>query len=221
MSIGSQRQGEIVKVFSRTGRISTVVGALAVVALGLSSCSSAIGVAASVGTEKITVNQLQASVNSINAARKAQALPADPKAADLPRNQLRFYVLSLLLKSAAKTYGVTISATEMASRRKGILDQLGGETKLAPALANAGIAKEDFDLYLRDVTYEERIGLAAAPAAAAGSAGDQERAAAVQASILAAGKKGNVSINPRYGTWDPATANIVAVDTTGGAVKKK
>lgn len=209
------------KVFSRTGRASGIIGALAVVALGLSSCSSSVGVAATAGGEKITINQLQASVNSIGAARKAQALPADPKANDLPRAQLRFYLLSLLLKDAAKTLGITISSTEIASRRKAIIDQLGGEAKLPAALANAGIAKEDFDLYLRDVTYEERIGITAAPSAAVGSAGDQARGAAVQQAILGAGRQAKVSVNPRYGTWDPATANIVPTDTTGGAVKKK
>lgn len=209
------------KVFSRTGRVSAIVGALAVVALGLSSCSSSVGVAATAGAEKITINQVQASVNSITAARKAQNLPVDPKASDLPRSQLRFYLLSLLLKNAAKANGVTISSTEIASRRKAIIDQLGGEAKLPAALANAGIAKEDFDLYLRDVTYEEGIGLAAVPSTETGSNVDQTRGAAVQKAILEAGKSAKVSVNPRYGTWDPATANIVAVDTTGGAVKKK
>lgn len=209
------------KVFGRTGRVSAMVGALAVVALGLSACSSSVGVAATIGSEKITINQLQASVNSINAARKAATLPADPKAGDLPRNQLRFFVLSVLLKNAAMTHGITISPSDIASHRKAIVDQLGGEAKLPNALANAGIAKEDFDLYLRDVTYEERIGAATAPTAAVGTAGDQQRGAAVQQAVLDAGKKAKVSINPRYGTWDANTANIIAVDTTGGAVKKK
>lgn len=209
------------KVFGRMGRVSQIVGALAVVALGLSACSSSVGIAATVGGEKITINQLQASVNSINAARKAAALPADPKAGDLPRNQLRFFLLSVLLKEAATTHGITISPSDIAARRKTIIDQLGGEAKLPNALANAGIATEDFDLYLRDVTYEERIGTAAVPTAAVGTAGDQQRGAAVQQAVLDAGKKAKVSVNPRYGTWDANTADIIAVDTTGGAVKKK
>ena len=209
------------KVFGRMGRVSRTVGAIAVLALGLSACSSSVGVAATVGSEKITINQLQASVNSINAERKVAALPADPKAADLPRIQLRFFLLSALLHQAAAAYGITISPSEIAARRKAIIDQLGGEAKLPNALANAGIAKADFDLYLRDVTYEEKIGTAAAPTAIAGTAGDQERGAAVQQAVLTAGKKVKVTVNPRYGTWDANTADIIAVDTTGGAVKKK
>lgn len=209
------------KVFGRRGRVSVIVGALAVVALGLSACSSSVGIAATVGDEKVTINQVQASVNSINAARKAAALPADPNAADLPRNQLRFFVLSALLKKAAASFDIKISPSDIAARRKAIIDQLGGESKLSDALANAGIAKEDFDTYLADVTYEERIGFAAVPTAASGTAGDPERGAAVQKAVLEAGKKAKVTINPRYGTWDATTADIVAADTTGGAVKKK
>ena len=189
-------------------------------ALGLSACSSSVGVAATVGGQKITIDQVQASVNSINAARKAAALPPDPKAAELPRNQLRFLLLSALLKEAATARGITISQSDIDARRKAIVDQLGGEAKLPNALANAGIAQGDFALYLRDVAFEEKIGAAAVPSAPAGAAGDQQRGAAVQASVLEAGRKAKVSVNPRYGTWDATKANIIAVDTTGGAVKK-
>lgn len=210
------------KIFgwSRRGRASGIVSVFALMALGLSACSSSVGVAATVGGQKITIDQVQASVNSINAARKAAALPPDPKAADLPRNQLRFLLLSALLKEAATARGITISQSDIDARRKAIVDQLGGESKLPNALANAGIAQGDFALYLRDVAFEEKIGAAAAPGAPGGAAGDQQRGAAVQASVLEAGRRSKVSVNPRYGTWDASKANIVAVDTTGGTVKK-
>ena len=211
------------KIFGwgRRGRTSGIVSVFALVALVVSACSSSsVGIAATVGAQKITIDQVQASVNSINVARKAAALPPDPKASDLPRNQLRFFLLSALLKSAATTRGISISQSDVDARRKAIVDQLGGEAKLPNALANAGIAQEDFALYLRDVAFEEKIGAAAAPGAPVGTAGDQMRGAAVQASVLEAGRKAKVSVNPRYGTWDATKANIIAVDTTGGAVKK-
>lgn len=204
----------------RWGRSSVMIGALTLAGLGLSACASSVGVAATVGSQKITIDQLQASVNSINAARKVAALPADPKAGDLPRNQLRFFVLSALLKEAATANGITISQSDIDARRKAIIDQLGGEAKLPNALANAGIAKGDFELYLRDVAYEEKIGFLAAPTAPAGPAGDRQRGAAVQQAVIDTGKKLKVDVNPRYGTWDAAKADIIAVDTTGGAVKK-
>jgi hypothetical protein len=213
-----------VKVFGRTDHTTTklgTVGVLAVLALGLSACSSSAGVAGTVGVEKITINQVQGSVNAINAARKVAALPADPKTADLPRNQLRFYLLSALLKAAGTAKGVTVVQSDIDSRRKAIIDQLGGEAKLPNALASAGIAKDDFDLYLHDVAYEALIGRAAAPTAPVGTTGDQARGAAVQQAVLDAGKKSKVTVNPRYGTWDSTTADIIPVDTTGGAVKKK
>jgi hypothetical protein len=213
-----------VKVFRRTGNTAArlgTVGAVAVLALALSSCSSSAGVAGTVGTEKITINQVQASVNAINAERKAAALPADPKAGDLPRNQLRFYILSSLLKAAGTSKGLTVVQSDIDARRKAIIDQLGGEAKLPAALASAGIAKSDFDMYLHDVAWESLIGAAGAPTAPAGATGDQARGAAVQQAVLDAGKKGKVTVNPRYGTWNSTTADIVPVDTTGGSVKKK
>ncbi len=210
------------KVFGRShrGRVAGVAGVLALALVGLSGCSSSVGVAASVGGQKITIDQLQTSVKSITAARKAASLPVDAKASDLPRNQLRFFVLSALLKAAATTNGVTISQTDIDARRKAIIDQLGGEAKLPNALANAGIAASDFALYLRDVAFEAKIGAIAAPTAPAGATGDQARGAAVQKAVLDAGQKSKVIINPRYGTWDATKADIIAVDTTGGAVQK-
>jgi hypothetical protein len=208
----------------RTGlsnRATLSVSAFAAIALSLSACSSSVGIAGTVGSTKITINQLQASVDSINAARKTAALPADPKAADLPRNQLRFYLLSALLQAAGDAKGVKVVQSDIDSRRKAIVTQLGGEAKLPNALASAGIAKNDFPLYLRDVAYEALIGAAGAPTAPVGTTGDQVRGAAVQQAVLDAGKKSKVTVNPRYGTWNSTTADITPVDTTGGAVKKK
>jgi hypothetical protein len=205
----------------RTGlsnRATLSVSAFAAIALSLSACSSSVGIAGTVGSTKITINQLQASVDSINAARKTAALPADPKAADLPRNQLRFYLLSALLQAAGDAKGVKVVQSDIDSRRKAIVTQLGGEAKLPNALASAGIAKNDFPLYLRDVAYEALIGAAGAPTAPVGTT---VRGAAVQQAVLDAGKKSKVTVNPRYGTWNSTTADITPVDTTGGAVKKK
>jgi len=202
------------------GRVVASISALTLVALGASACSSSVGVAATVGGEKITVNQLQASVNSINAARKAAGTPADPKAKDLPRTQLRFLLLSALLKKVGSDRGITVSQSDIDLRRKAIVDQLGGADKLPPALAKAGIAADDFTLYLRDVALEEKIGALMAPTAPAGATGDQQRGVVVQQAVIDAAKKVKVSINPRYGTWDPNRADIVAADTTGGTTKK-
>ncbi|HUW77564.1 MAG TPA: hypothetical protein VMV52_02295 [Candidatus Nanopelagicaceae bacterium] len=212
------------KVFGRAGRTSrslSIVGTLAIAALGLSACASSVGVAGTVGGQDITINRVQASVDAITAERKAAALPPDPKATDLPRNQLRFFVLSALLKAAGDAAGVKVTQSDIDGRRKAILTQLGGAAKLPSALANAGIAKSDFDTYLYDVAYEALIGAALAPTAAADSSGDQARGAAVQKAVLDASQKAKVSINPRYGTWDETTQDIIPVDTTGGAVKKK
>lgn len=211
------RTDEAAKTATRIG----IMAALGVLALGLSACSSSVGVAGTVGSTKITINQLQASINSINAGRKAAALPIDPKAADLPRSQLRFFLLSALLKEAGTEHGITVAQSDIDKRRKAIVDQLGGEAKLPNALASAGIAKNDFDLYLHDVAYEALIGAAVAPTAPVGAAGDQLRGAAVQQAVQDAGKKAKVTVNPRYGTWDATKADIIPVDTTGGAVKKK
>ncbi len=201
------------------GRVVGSLSALTLVVLGVSACSSSVGVAATIGGEKITVNQLQASVNSITAARKTAATPEDPKV-NLPRTQLRFFVLSALLEKVGSDRGISISQSDIDLRRKAIVDQLGGADKLPLALAKAGIAVSDFPLYLRDVALEERIGALMAPTAPVGAAGDQQRGVVVQQAVIDAAKKVKVSINPRYGTWDPNHADIAAVDTTGGTTKK-
>jgi len=40
----------------------------------------------------------------------------------------------------------------------------------------------------------------------------------IQRLITAKAKEVGVTVNPRYGTWDPETADVVAKDAAGSAV---
>jgi len=193
--------------------------ALALVLLvGVAGCASDVGVAAHVGDQTIKISEVQASVNSIISLRNELKSPADPKISDLSRSQLRFHMLSALIDEVAVQLKIVATPSEVDARKKAILEQLGGQEAVDKALADAGIAREDFSRYLADVIIEDKVGALLATGAPAGSSGDQARGSAVQAAIRSVARTLSVKVNPRYGTWDPDKVDVVQLDTTGGSV---
>lgn len=193
--------------------------ALALVLLvGVAGCASDVGVAARVGDKTIKISEVQASVNSIISLRNALKSPADPNISDLSRSQLRFQMLSPLIDSVATQLKIVATPAEVDARKKAITEQLGGKAAVDKAMADAGIAREDFPRYLADVIIEDKVGALLATGAPAGSSGDQARGSAVQAAIRTVAKNLSIKVNPRYGTWDPDKVDVVQLDTTGGSV---
>jgi hypothetical protein len=125
---------------------------------------------------------------------------------DLNRNQLRFHLFAALLAAAAKDSKITVSKAEIDTRREVIIQQVGGASSLPNALVGAGIASTDFDTYLEAVLNSEKIqkSLTASGVAAA------DVPTKMQALVVATGKKYKVTVNPRYGVWNPDTAEVTA-----------
>jgi hypothetical protein len=102
----------------------------------------------------------------------------------------------------------------IAQKRSEIISQIGGEEKLPESLVSAMIAPDDLDPYLRAIATSDLITAALIQSGVA----EAEAGARISTLLTAKAAELNIKINPRYGTWDPATGDIVAVDTTGGAV---
>ena len=182
----------------------------------LSGCSQ-VGAAATIGETKITQEVVQGSIDAILAERgKIDISQMELQTgADLNLSQLRFQVLTVLIREVGKDFKVEASKAEIDTRREGILEQVGGEAGLPKALVGAGIAPQNFDLYLEAVIVSGKISDAIVATGVTQEAlgGEITKIVAAKAAQL------KVDVNPRYGKWDPVNADVVAVDSAGDAVK--
>jgi len=185
-------------------------------ALLLAGCSQ-VGAAATIGDTKITQATVQTSIDSIMAARvgvDTSQMQLETGEA-LNRGQLRFHVLTTLLKTVGEQLKLTVTKAEIDTRRAAIVEQVGGEAELPKALVGAGIAPQNFDLYLEAVIVSGKISDAIVATGVTQEAlgGEITKIVAAKAAQL------KVDVNPRYGKWDPVNADVVAVDSAGDAVK--
>jgi hypothetical protein len=184
-------------------------------ALLLTGCSQ-VSTAASVGSFKISQSTVQSSIDSIVAERAKVDISEMQLqfGEDLNRSQMRFHILTQLLTEAAAKLKITASKAEIDTRRANITEQIGGEEGLPRALVGAGIAPKDFDLYLQGVILSDKI----AQAFAATGVSNEQIGASIQKLIVDMAAERKVTINPRYGAWDAASADVVPVDSAGSAV---
>lgn len=181
----------------------------------LAGCSQ-VGAAATVGDTKITQATVQASVDAILSERaKVDTTQMQLETGEsLNRGQLRFHLLSTLLREVGAELKLTVSKAEIDTRRASILDQVGGAASLPTALVNAGIAPADLDIYIEAISYSDKIGQ---KLVAAGVTEDQV-GTELQKLVVAKAKELGVTVNPRYGKWDATVADVVATDSASPAV---
>jgi parvulin-like peptidyl-prolyl isomerase len=181
----------------------------------LAGCSQ-IGAAATVGDTKITQALVQGSVDAILSERaKVDTSQMQLETgATLNVSQLRFHLLGTLLRELGQELKLNVTKAEIDTRRASILQQVGGEAALPNALVNAGIAPQDLDRYIEAIAYSDKI---SQKLVAAGVTEDQ-LGAEIQKLVVAKSKEIGVTVNPRYGKWDPTTADVVPADSAESAV---
>ncbi len=184
-------------------------------ALLLSGCSQ-VGAAATLGSTKISQATVQASVDAIIAARVGvdTSQMQIETGETLNRGQLRFHLLTALLRATGQELKLTVSKAEIDTRKQSIITQVGGAAGLPKALVNAGIAPNDLDTYIEAMTYSDKI----SQALTASGVAQADLGGAVQKLVVAKAKQLGVTVNPRYGKWDGAVADVVAVDSASPAV---
>lgn len=181
----------------------------------LTGCSQ-VGAAATVGDTKITQATVQGSIDAILAERaKVDITQMQLETGEaLNRSQLRFHLLSTLLRELGDELKVAVTKAEIDTRRASILEQVGGTESLPAALVNAGIAPNDLDTYIEAISYSDKISQALI---SAGVTEDQV-GAEIQKLVVAKAKELGVTVNPRYGKWDATVADVVATDSASTAV---
>ncbi|CAB4580298.1 unannotated protein [freshwater metagenome] len=183
-------------------------------ALILTGCSH-VNVAATVGSTKITQAELQKSIDSVLAERVGidQSGMQLQTGEDLTRGQLRFHLISVLFHQIATEAKIQVSKAEIDARRASIVNQVGGEKGLPQALVSANIASVDLDAYLELLILSDKVGQAAQAAGVPANSVNDE----IQKLVAGKAQSAKIDINPRYGKWDYAMADIVAVDSASPA----
>jgi hypothetical protein len=192
--------------------LTVVVASIAVV---LTGCAQ-VGAAATVGGVRISQATVQGSVDSILAERSGTDTSQMQleTGETLNRSQLRFHLFGTLLREVGAELKITVSKAEIDSQRAAILQQVGGADQLPIALVAAGIAPQDLDLYIEAITFSDKIG----SLITASGVPEEQIGTEIQRLMTAKAKELGITVNPRYGTWDPESADVVANDAAGSAV---
>ena len=192
-------------------RTALVLSSAAVVAVPLlTACGNEAhpGAAAVVGSERITVSQLQNRVNEVREAQQAatkddqQYEQAIAKSGGLTRNTLSSMVFDRVLHRAATDAGVTVTRKQIQGHEAEMARQAGGVRQMRLALL------EQYNIAPERVSESARTDLVVMALAQQVGANMQSQSEADQApfwkALTQASKELNVDLNPRYGTWDIA-----------------
>jgi hypothetical protein len=190
---------------------------------GLSACSGGAadggathtGSAAVVGGTRISVATVQDQVNAFRAAAPAQGQPASAgqgpvfgqDSPGVPTAVLQFLIQSQVVQSALDAKGLSVTASEVTAVESQNAAQLGGTAQLTSAfVAGTGLPPSDLDGYFRNVVGETKLVQATGVNQATKQQFDADVAKVLDQQVAKIG----VDVNPRYGTWDAATAGLVA-----------
>lgn len=178
-------------------------------ALLLAGCSQ-VGAAATIGSTKISQATVQKSIDEVLAQRSKVDTTGMTleTGANLNRSQLRFHLISVLLGAVAADEKVTVTKADIDARRASLISQVGGVVNLPKALAGAAIASEDFDEYIQLILQSEKI----ATAIEATGVATADTGAAIQKLVVDKAKALKVTVNPQYGVWDAANADVIPGD---------
>jgi len=194
-------------------KILALLGVISV--LALSGCGK-VDSAATVGDITISQASAQSIIDEVLAERaKIETAGLQIQTGNaLNRSQLRFTIVTTLFDEIAKELKLEISSTEIEKAKADLIAQSGGQEALAKNLVAAEIAPSNFDNYVRAIITSNKL----QEALKASGVSDADVSARITQLINAKAAELKVEVNPRYGTWDQDTGDIVATDAAGSAV---
>ncbi|CAN2176161.1 SurA N-terminal domain containing protein [Candidatus Nanopelagicaceae bacterium] len=193
-----------------------ILGLIAVISLATLTACGQLSSAATLGDMTISQNELQTTVDTLLKERATQDVSQMQleTGATLNRSQLRFLIITKIFDEIAKELKLDVTKTELATTRQGLVDQGGGESALAGNLVAAQIASTNFDKYIRAIIISDKLTAALKESGVA----DADVSTKISELVVAKTTELKIKINPRYGTWDNASGDIVAADSAGDAV---
>lgn len=185
---------------SRNVRRSLVVAVVALLAtVSVSACDQKeLGAAAIVDGHVITTDELQ------SATRGYLEVVPDGDKGEAQLRTLERMILSRIIDEAAAQQDVRVRTGAVAKQRDEILVSTKGRKGLVLALSQQQsptvLAPSLIDRWVRDQLLYSRI---VATVAGTGDPASQVAAEKGSQTLIAAGRSMDITINPRYGTWNP------------------
>jgi hypothetical protein len=181
----------------------------------LTACGQ-MGSGVAIGETEISSAQIQKYVDEILSERaKVDTSQMNLESgAQLSRTQAQFQIITNILDQVITDKKISITPADVAARRAEIVLQQGGEDQMPQALVSASLAPSNLDKYIKIIMISEKLNeFIIAEGATPESAGD-----VLTKIVTDTAKKLGVSVNERYGKWNPETASIEEADNTDGAV---
>lgn len=189
--------------------IAGVLGAVVVVGagIGLWFVLDSNTAAATVGKFKISMSDVDASTKAAIADRMSisttgMRLAFGPA---LAANELDLYILRTLYKDTANTNKFYVTSTQIQAAQVDLVKQAGSAVALKTFEVQNGIAAKDIALFAElNLYHQGLISVVTKNGTSAANAGT-----AVSALVGAQGIKEGVTVNKKYGTWDPTQVAVV------------
>jgi hypothetical protein len=193
-----------------------ILALIAVISLGLLTACGQANSAATVGDITISQTELQTTVGQLIKEREGVDVSQMQleSGSSLNRSQLRFLIITYIFDEIAKELKLSITKTEIATTRQGLIDQSGGEQNLGTNLVAAQIASSNFDRYIRAIIISDKLTQALQESGVA----EADVAARISELVTAKTKELKIKVNPRYGIWDDASGDILPFDSAGNAI---
>lgn len=181
----------------------------------LTACNA--GVAAQIGDTKISQGTVQSKVAEILAQRRNYDTSQMQLSfgEELNRGELRFLVIATIFGKLAEESGIKITKAMKDARKAEILNQFGGNEQLNQAFVSAQLAPSDFDLFVESSLISEEL----TEQARAAGVSENDLGTTIQSLVKSLVSQVGIKINPQYGTWDSALADLAEFDAAGTAVK--
>ena len=193
-----------------------ILALIAVLTLGTLTACGQVNSAATLGDITISQKELQTTVNQLLKEREGVDVSQMQleSGASLNRSQLRFKIITTIFDEIAKELKLSITTTELTTTRQEMIAQSGGEEAFANNLVSAQIASSNFDAYIRAIIISDKLNKALIQSGIA----EADVSARISQLVTAKAKEMKISVNPRYGTWDDASGDILEIDSAGNAV---
>jgi hypothetical protein len=196
--------------------VKKILSLIAVLSLAtLTACGQA-NSAVTLGDINISQTEFQKSIDTLLSEREGVDISQMQlqSGGDLNRSQLRFMIITTVFDEIAKELKLNVTKTEVTTTAQELITQSGGEEALATNLVAAQIASTNFDRYVRAIIISDKL----TAALQASGISEAEVDARISELVTAKGKELGITVNPRYGTWDHESGDIIATDSANGAV---
>jgi hypothetical protein len=196
--------------------VKKILSLIAVLSLAtLTACGQA-NSAVTLGDINISQTEFQKSVDTLLSEREGVDVSQMQlqSGGDLNRSQLRFMIITTVFDEIAKELKLDVTKTEVTTTAQELINQSGGEEALATNLVAAQIASINFDRYVRAIIISDKL----TAALQASGISEEEVGTRISELVTAKGKELGITVNPRYGTWDHESGDIIATDSADGAV---